>query len=180
MPRTVSDQEEAYWRGRAQVADFVEGIYQNPKFTKAAKRLIKEAYPQLQIPDLDIEDKVDARFAEEQRRREEIEAADRQRKETEAWESKRSSAQKKYGLTDDAMKEMEDWMVKEEVGNYDVAASHRIQMNPKPSAAGFDATRWHHEKQPGWEDIAKDPEGWARNEIMGAIQRDVDRERNRG
>ena len=173
MPRNVSDQEEAYWRGRAQVADFVESIYQDPALNKEAKRLIKKKYPQLQIPDYDIREEIDARFAEEKRLRDEVEAAERQKKDDEAWRNTRSATQKKYGLTDEALKDMEDWMVKEHVGNYEVAASHRVIKNPKPSEAGFDTTRWHHEKQPGWQDIAKDPEGWARNEIMGAIHRDA-------
>ena len=176
-PRHISDEEDQYLQGRRQVADFVESIYADPNLNKDAKRLIKRKYPNLQIPDLDIEDRVDARFAEERRLRDEVAEHERVQKEQQAWKETRGTTQKKYGLTDEAMSDMEKWMIEKNVGDYDVAASYRVQKDPKPSEAGFDATRWHHEKQPGWADISKDPEGWARNEIMGALHRDEEKSR---
>lgn len=177
MPRNISDEEYQYLQGRRQVADFVESIYNNPKYTKQAKRLIKEAYPNMSIPDLDIEDRVEARFAEEQKRRDEEEATKRQQDEQTHWQSKRAATQKQYGFTDEAMEDLEKMMVDRNIGDYEVAASYKAARDPKPTDRDFNAGRWDYEKAAGFQEIAKDPEGWGRNEILRAIYADQERER---
>jgi len=64
MPKEVSDEEYAYLMGRKQVADFIEPIYNDPVLSKDAKRLIKKKYPNVKIPDLEIEEMVEKRFAD--------------------------------------------------------------------------------------------------------------------
>jgi hypothetical protein len=175
MPKNISDEEYQFLQGRHQIASFVESIYNDPKLSKEAKRLIKKKYPAMQIPDLDIEDRIDARLDEERKQREERESTERQEADQRSWKEQRASTQKKYGLTDEAMTDLEKMMVEKNVGDYDIAASYVAQKEPKAIEATFDNQRWEHEKQPGFADIAKDPEGWARNELIGAMGRDQQR-----
>lgn len=179
MARQLSDEEFNFLQGRRQVADFVESIYNDPQLTREAKALIKKKYPNLQIPDYDIEQRVDARFQQEKREREEQQERVRKEREEKAFQERRSSTQKQYGFTDDAMKRLEQMMVDRNIGDYEVAAEYMASKEPKASAANdYDSTRWHHEKSDGFAEISKDPEAWARTELMGAMRRDQEKMRN--
>jgi hypothetical protein len=179
MARTITDAEEQFIRGRMQVADFVESIYNDPALTREAKALIKKKYPNLQIPDYDIENKVEARFAKEERERKEREAAERKAREDAEFKERRSATQKRYGFTDDAMTRLEKMMLDRNIGDYEVAAEYMAAKEPKPSSGNdWDTTRWHHERQDGFAEISKDPEAWGRTQIMNAIRADQERARN--
>lgn len=179
MPRTISDEEFAHLQGRKITADFIETIYNDPALNKDAKRLIKRKYPNLPIPDLDIEDKVTARLDADKKAREDAGAAERQRREDAAWRAERKKTQDAYGFTEEAMSDMEKWMQEKGVGDYEVAAEYRASKNPKTSDPTFDSQYWHHDKAPAFAEIAKDPEAWGRREILGAINRDQERARGR-
>lgn len=184
MPRTLTDEQ---WnqlqvrmqqlQAKEQIADFVQPLWDNPKLNAQAKRLLKEQYPQLQIPDLDIKDWVAEQFAERDRAASEAQSTAQQQAQQKVWDDQKAATQKRYGLTDEGMKDLENFMYDKKVGDYEVAAAYRVAKDPRPSSGGFDATHWHHEKQPGWEEMAKDPEGYAQNEFMNAIQRDIDNSR---
>ena len=180
MPRHVSDEEYMFLQGKRQIADFVESIYNDPSLSKDAKRLIKRKYPQLQIPDFDIEERVEERLAAAEKERVDAEAARQREADKKHWDEQRGRTQKQYGLTSEGMENLENWMLEHNVGDYDVAASYRVAKDPKPSSATFDSVKWNHDKQPGFAEIAKDPEEWGRNEIMKAIKTDQDRARGQG
>jgi hypothetical protein len=179
MPRTISDEEYKYLQDKRMTADFVESIYNDPQLNKEAKRLIKRKYPNLAIPDFDIEQKVEQRFtAEDQKKAKEAAdaaaAADRA-----AWNASRAKVQKQYGFTDEGMKDLEQWMHEKAVADHEVAAEYRASKNPQTSSPTYDSQFWHHEKADGFAEIAKDPEAWGRKEILGAIHRDEERARGR-
>jgi hypothetical protein len=179
MPRTISDEEYKYLQDKRMTADFVESIYNDPQLNKEAKRLIKRKYPNLAIPDFDIETKVEQRFnAEDQKKAKEAAdaaaAADRA-----AWNASRAKVQKEYGFTDEAMKDLEKWMHEKAVADHEVAAEYRASKNPQTSSPTYDSQFWHHEKADGFAEIAKDPEAWGRKELLGAIHRDEERARGR-
>ena len=179
MPRTISDEEYKYLQDKRMTADFVESIYNDPQLNKEAKRLIKRKYPNLAIPDFDLETKVEQRFsAEDQKKAKEAAdaaaAADRA-----AWNASRAKVQKQYGFTDEAMKDLETWMHEKAVADHEVAAEYRAAKNPQTSSPTYDSQFWHHEKADGFAEIAKDPEAWGRKEILGAIHRDEERARGR-
>lgn len=178
MPKTISDEEYGRLLGRAQIADLVEPVYNDPALSKEAKALLKKKYPGLQIPDYDIEEKFEQRFAQERQEREEREQKQRAAEEDKRFQEARSGTQKKYGLTDDGMKDVEKFMIERNVGDYDVAASYVVAQNPKPSSADFNDGRWNHDKAPGFAEIAKDPEGWGRSEILKALYTQQEREKN--
>ena len=174
----ITDDEYNRLLGRAQIADFIEPIYNDPQLGRDARALIKKKYPHVQIPDYDLETRFNQRFDDEKRQREEAEQKKRDSEQQEEFKKTRSKVQKEYGFTEDGMKELEDFMVQHNVGDYEVAASYRASKNPKQSDANHSDGLWNHQKQDGFADIAKDPEGWARNEILGSIYKD--QERNRG
>lgn len=179
MPRTISDEEFAFLQNKRITADFVESIYNDPQLTKEAKRLIKKKYPNLAIPDLDIEDRVQSQIDADRKQRADAEAAAKNRAAHEHWQAQRAKTQKDYGFTDDGMKELEGWMQDKGVGDYEVAAQYRVSKNPKTSEPTYDTQFWHHEQGPGFAEIAKDPEAWGRKEILGAIHRDQESARGR-
>ena len=175
--REIDEAEYQRLKGREQVADFVEPIWNNPALSKEAKRLVKKQYPNIEIADLDIEDRLDQRLDAEKKEREE---AEKKRKDAE-WDRQfkemRSKTQKEYGLTDEGMEELEDFMREKNIGDYEVAASYRVSKQPKPSDAadvGHDRF-WNHAEQEGFADISKNPEKWAEREILGAIRRDEEK-----
>lgn len=171
MPREISDEEFNYLQSRRQVADFVESIYNDPQLSKDAKRLIKKKYPNLQIPDFDIEEKVEARFAERDKKEQETAAERQKREQDERWQSERTRVKEQYGFTDEAMGRLEKMMVDRSIGNYEDAAELMASREPKPSEAeDYDPTRWNHDKQQGFAEIAKDPEAWGRQEILKSLR----------
>lgn len=177
MPRTISDAEVAQIEQERNLLKFIRSVWDDPELNPEAKALVKRKYPNIQIPDLDIRNEVRGMIESDRAERQRIEDEKRQQEEDRKFDEARSSAQKKYGLTEDGMKDLEDFMVKNNVGSYDVAAGYRVAQNPKPSEATFDDQRWNHSKKEGFAEIAKDPEAWGRGEIMRAIARDTEREK---
>lgn len=175
MPREISDEEYNFLQSRRVTADFVESIYNNPKLNGKAKALIKEAYPQLEIPpdSQDVRREIDARFAAEAHARQQAETQAREKAEDEAWKTARAKAQKDSGLTDEGMNDIDKWMLENRVGNYEVALRERAHRMPRPVEA-YQDQYWRHEQTPGWNEIAKDPEKWANKEILEAIYRGQD------
>jgi hypothetical protein len=180
--REIDDQEYHYLQGRRQVADFVESIYNDPKLAREAKALIKKKYPNLQIPDYDIEAKVDARFAAEKQKRDEAVMKYRRSQEDAKIKKDREDTQKKYKFTDDAMKRLENMMVERNIGDYEAGAMLLASKEPTPidATGDYDSTRYHHERQDDFKAISKDPEAWGRTEIMNAIRRDEQKMKNGG
>jgi hypothetical protein len=178
MPRQIEDQEYAFLKNRQQVADFVESIYNDPALNREAKALIKKKYPQMQIPDYDIEQRVEERLAADRREREERETKEREDRDRKNFDDTRAGTQKRYGLTDKAMEDLEKMMVDRNIGDYEVAAEWMATKNPRPSDATFNDGRWNHDRAPGFAEIAKDPEGWGRNEILKSLYADQERNRN--
>ena len=175
MPRTIDDNEYNHLLGRKQIADFVETIYNDPALSREAKALIKKKYPQMQIPDYDIEQKVEERLAADRKEREDRENEKRQQDDQQHFQNLRKSTQDKYGFTDKAMEELEQFMVDHNVGDYEVAAGYKAAKEPRPSDVTFNDGRWNHDKAPNFAEVAKDPEGWGRNEILKSLYADEER-----
>ena len=180
MPREISDEEYQFLQGRRQVADFVESIYNDPSLNKDAKRLIKRKYPNLQIPDYDIEEKVNTRLDAEKKARDDAEAATKQKQTDERIAGERTRVKQEFGFTDDAMKRLEDTMVERNIGDYEAAAVYMASKEPKTSEPTFDNFRWNHDRQEGFKEIAADPEGWARSQILNAVRADERRAKGQG
>lgn len=172
MPRTISDEEDRYLQDRRNVADFVESIYNDPTLNKEAKRLIKKKYPNIQIPDLDIEEKVESRFDAEKKQRDDAARLARQKEEDERLKTERARVQKEYGFTEEAMKELDQFMLDKGVDDYDVAATYKASKEPKASEPTNESRFWNHDKQEGFAEITRDPEKWGEKEILRALRAD--------
>lgn len=179
MPRTISDEEFAFLQNKRITADFVESIYNDPALTKEAKRLIKKKYPNLAIPDLDIEDRVQQQIDADRKQRKDAEDRAKQAREDEAWRTQRKKVQDEFGFTDEGMKDLEGWMQDKGVGDYEVAAQYRASKNPRTSEPTADTGFWRHEEAPNFKEIASDPEAWGRKEILSAIHKDQESARGR-
>ena len=175
MPREISDEEYNYYQDRRQVADFVESIWNDPNLNREAKGLIKKKYPNLAIPDYDIEEKVEKRFAQEARLRDEAKEAERKRAEDAKWQAARKRTKDDYGFTDEAMTKLEKLMVERGIGDYDVAATYMASKEPSASEPQNESRFWRHEQQDGFAEIAKDPEKWGEKEILRALKADQER-----
>lgn len=180
MPE-LTDEQLTYYKGRETVANFIESIWNDPALKPEAKTLIKKKYPQLEIPDHDLRIEMNARFDKEKQEREEKERKEREAKADADHKALRKKTQDEYGFTDEAMADLEKFMIDNNVGSYDVAATYKAAKAPKTSepTAAWDSTRWHHEKQDGFAEIAKDPEAWGRNELTTAFMKAADAERRR-
>jgi hypothetical protein len=179
MPRTLSDEEWNFLQGRRQVADFVESIYQDPQLNQEAKALIKKKYPNLKIDDYDLRQEINDRFEKDKQEREEEKRVAKEKEEEDRFKKLRSKTQEDYGFTDEAMGKLEQLMIERNIGDYEAAAMLMASKEPRASDATFDQSHWHHEKSDGFAEIAKDPEAWGRNELMRAIRRDEERDRQR-
>ena len=179
MPRTITDEEYNYLQNKRMTADFVESIYNDPKFNKQAKALIKEKYPNLSIPDFDLEQKVEQRFSAEDQKKQKEAAEAAAKADRDAWNASRAKVQKQYGFTDEGMKDLETWMHEKAVADHEVAAEYRASKNPQTSQPTYDSQFWHHEKADNFAEISKDPEAWGRKELLGAIHRDEENARGR-
>jgi hypothetical protein len=171
MPQ-ISDQEYQGLLAKAQVADFVQPVYDNPKLSNRAKALLKEQYPHLQIPDFDMRQEMEGRFAAEDKRRADEEEKKKRDEEDAAWRAERKKVQDQYGFSDEKMGQMDKMMYERQIGNYEDAAALTAMREPKVSEPTYDSHFWRHERQDNFAEIAKDPEGWGRAEIMKALQAD--------
>ena len=150
MPKTISDEEYQFLQNKRVTADFVESIYSDPQLNKEAKRLIKRKYPNLAIPDFDMEEKVDQRFKAEDDAKRKSEADARQKADADAWSTSREKVKKQYGFTDEGLADLENWMQEKAVADHEVAASYRAAKNPKASEPTFDNQFWRPEQQPNF------------------------------
>lgn len=171
MPRTISDDEYNHLIGRAQVADFVEPIWNNPRTSRKAKALVKEAYPTLEIPGYDTEAAVEQKFAERDQRDAEKERKAKEEQEDQQWRAERDKVKTARKLSDEDMSKVEKLMLDRKIGNYEDAAEIYTARLPKPSPPTYD-NHWNHAAQPSFAEIGKDPEGYMRREFLAAIQRD--------
>lgn len=174
MP-TLTDEQYAALMEAKSVADFVSPIWNDPKTKGKAQALVKEFYPHLEIPGYDSQKYVDEKFAERDQRAAEAAQRAREADEERTWRQQREETIKEFGLTDEGITEVEDFMRRRNVGDYKVAAAHLHPKQPKASTPTHSDRFWNHKEQPGFADIAKDPEKWGFNELVSAIERDEQR-----
>lgn len=175
MPRTIADHEWEDLQRSKVTAAFAEDLFNDPRFNREIKSVIKRKHPNLSIPDFDLENRVTATFAAERKKNEDAETARRQKQQDAQLKKARRETQEKYKFTEEAMADLEKFMLEKNIGDYDVAASYKAAKDPKPIEAQFQQLEWGHGKTDAFKEIAKDPEGWARNELMGSITRDMQR-----
>ena len=184
MPITLSDEQVAQLRAfqaeaqrNKEIADFTNGIWNDPTLSDEAKALAKKKYPDLAIPDFDLKRSVDARFTKEREDREKIERDKAEKEASDRFAAQRKSVQKEYGFTDDAMERMEKEMNERRVYDYEAMAPYFASKEPKPTE-NTSGHFWNYSKQDKFKEIAADPEDYALNELTNAIRADDQRRRS--
>lgn len=177
MPRTISDEEYNYLQRMRFSGEAAEDLWNDPALSNEAKALFKKKHPQTPIHDYDLRQELLGEINRDRSEREERERAKREKERDAEVKRLRDECQKKYGATDESMKELEDFMRKEYIGNYDVAAAYKFAKNAEMSEPTYNDNLWNHQKKSDFAEIAKDPEGWARTELINAYRKDQNRER---
>jgi hypothetical protein len=186
MPLTLSDDQVAYLRQQlatgqqdAEIRKAVEGVWNHKDHGDRAKALFKDVYPDAQIGDYDLKNALTQRMDAFEKKQEEADKAKREAEAKAHYEAQRADVQKRYGFTDDAMGRMEKQMDERKVYDYEVMAQHFASREPKPIGDTNTGHFWHHDRQKEFKEISSDPEGYAFNEIVKAIQSDENTRRNR-
>jgi hypothetical protein len=182
MPVTLTDEQVQSLRefaAEAQrnkgIADMMNGIYGDPALGQEARALIKKKYPNLPIPDYDTKNEINARLDREKQERLDAEKAAKDKAADEKFREQRADTQKKFGFTDDAMGRLEKLMMERNIGDYEAAATFMASKEPQPSddQTGFDRHFYRHDQDETFKQIADDPEGWARTELIKAVRSDA-------
>jgi hypothetical protein len=177
MPE-ITDEQLRQWQEDNRVAAVARKVWDDPRTSDRSKALLKEIFPETVIPDHDIRNEIRGEFAKRDKAAADAAEADRVAREDAHWRGERKKTQDAYGMTEDAMKDMEKWMYENNVGSYEVAATYHAAKNPKPSepsGSGYKDPYWNHGKSDLFKEIAKDPEEWGRNEILGALRNEQNR-----
>ena len=176
MPN-ITDEEYQWLHTQARTVQFLNPIWDDPQLKPEAQRLLKRKYPNLPIPDYDINQKIDQKFvADDAAKRKEKADADA-KAQADAWKDSREKVKKQYNYTDECLNDLEKWMQEKAVADHEVSASYRASKNPRASEPTYESTHWNHEKAPGYKEISADPEAWGHSEIVSAIRRGQERMR---
>ena len=186
MPITLTDDQVAYLRQQlaqgqqdAEVRKFAEAIWNDPNLSDEAKALAKKKFPDAQIGDYDLKSALNKRIDDFEQKQKDTERAKVEQERTDFYTKQKSDVQKRYGFTDDAMARMETQMDERKVYYYEVMAQHFASKEPKPIRDTAQSHFWHHDRQKEFKQIAGDPEGYAFDEIVKAIETDETNRRNR-
>jgi len=185
MPITLTDQEVAalkaereQWQRDKQIAEFANAIWNDPALSDEAKALAKKKFPDTPIADYDLRKELrDELKKDRDERAREKEEAEKQ-KASDFYAAQKADVQKRHGFTDDAMERMEAEMRDKRVYDYEVMAEHFASRQPKPIENTHSGHFWNHHKSDEFKRIVADPEDYAYQEILGAIQRDEAAARN--
>lgn len=179
MPITLTDDQATALRTeyeglkrRAAIGDRATKIWNSQKTGDRAKALWKEEFPEDPIEGYDLEQRVNARFEQERQAREAEKEAQRQAELDNRITAGRQRARER-GLTDDAVERMEKMMVDRSIQHYDDAIDLMAAREPRPAEETGSGHYWNHDQQQGFQEVAKDPEGWGFKEIHRAVVADA-------
>lgn len=179
MPLTLNDDqvrrieaELAAGHRARRTEDLILPILNNPNLSARAKALLKEQYPNLDLGEYDVEVRGQAEI---KKLRDELDAekkAQKERQEDEYWAKQKQSTREKHQLTDEGMDKLEAFMKERNIGNYEDAADLMVARNPKPMEATQHQRFWRHDRQDEFKKIVDDPEDYAFNELVKAVETD--------
>jgi len=185
MPRRNHDgtfiytpEEHAYAGAAHTQKQFTDEIFNDPELNDDARRLINRKHPNLDQGTWSSEQRLKAEIAALRKEKEDEKKAAEDAKRTDRWQQRKDAAQKKYGLTDEAMGKVEQIMKDEEIYSYEEAAQTLTSREPKPIEATMNNHYWNYEKQDGFKDIAADPEKWGFNTLFKDVSRLQQKQRN--
>lgn len=93
-------------------------LYKDPKTGPAFQKLIKEKFPDAQIPELDAASRVDAEI-ERLRKERNDEKAEREKREREELMARADAWLRDQGLSDEEIKDLKDTMTRRRIGDWE-------------------------------------------------------------
>ena len=185
MPVTLTDEQVQELRARltkadtdSKIAEASAKIWNSPERGARAKALWKEEFPDTDLKEWDVEQRINARLDGERKEREDAAKAARDRESDERLAADRQKIRDRFGATDDAIERLEKMMIDRGIGDHEVAAEFFFSREPRVSDGqdgGYDSQFWQHEKQDLFKSITADPEAWGRGEILKTL---CEQERN--
>lgn len=152
-----------------QMIELAKGLANDPKTRKKFLALVKEKHPDQPIPELDTQADIE-KFAKPYIDKLAKMEKDMLERDTRARIADRRADLKGQGFSDDDVKAIEEYMVKEQIPNYATAAKHykneRILAQPTPAAKDM-VTRLPVDKKTIKE--AGGIKNWARTEASKAV-----------
>jgi hypothetical protein len=151
-----------------QALDWLESLPEHPEYGHEIKRTLKKINPQIHYPELDIEDRVQAKTKESE---EKIDAFLKEQKDRENktyWQGKKKAAIDAGLLKEEEIEDFHKWMITEHLGNYERAA----KMWHDEHNASAEPTNFHDVsgyQLPSHEGLFSNPNRWARDEAMKSI-----------
>jgi hypothetical protein len=167
--------------GEARKGTFSQEVFDRAEQLKLGDELrgiIKKTHPNVPQHGFDerkyVDDKLDA-WSKEQKDKEKA-AADKS--EDDAWNRRMANVREEHRYTDDEMKNLDSFMRTEKIANPEAAAREMNRRSPRMSEPG-NGQYFNITKTDGWDEIAKNPEKWAHDQIYRAAKKQEETERNR-
>lgn len=161
--------EDISLEARDELAALARSLAENPSTRKEFLRLTKKAKPDMVIPELDLEEKTDARLSESSKRVEALEAQLREREIREELERRRSRIVEKGLAEKEDLDEIEKVMLDKGITNHEVAAEYWafMKQSAQPTPTGYSPSPFK-----GFDLAAytKNPVAAARSEAAKALQ----------
>jgi len=156
---------------RDSLAELSKKLADNPKTRKAFLRLTKEVNPDLNIPEIEIEDSTSSALMKMQKENDSLRNRFREKEALEDLEKRRNSLMKKgLAKSDDDVAAIEKVMLEEGITNHEAAARHWAWMQ---QAAAPTPSQFHTNvaKNQGWDlsRFSKNPIGTARDVAHEAL-----------
>ena len=188
MP-TISDEQAAQIRQLLTEGDQAKAalkgaqeLWNDPTLGDQAKALWRKKWPDAVIPGYDEKQQLQSIVDAERTRIEEGKRNEQVTAEENRMRQQRAAVQKKRGYTDEAMQRMDQLMGERKIYDYEAGDLLFAAQNPTPSdgTSDYDGHFMNYDRHPEAGAIAKDPERWGFDQLVGALNRDTEqRKRNR-
>lgn len=169
--------------GNAQKGQFSQEIWDRAEQMKLGDELrsiIKRTHPNVPQPGHDEKKEVLDKLYAFQNKLENKERQTQQKAEDDAWNNKLRKVRDEYRYNDDDMKKLDGFMRQHLVYDPEIAAAEMNRRNPRMSDAGDGHGMFiDYQKQDGWDEIAKNPEKWAHDQIFAAAKKQEEAEKRR-
>lgn len=179
MPITLTDEQAQKVRDRLALGDraipIAEGatrLWNHKELGNDAKALWKKAFPEDEIQGFDTEQRVVAELAKLRQELAEEKKKNEEKAQDDDLASRRKALKDKRGYSDEDVEKLEKTMVERGISHHEDAADLMAARSPAPSEgdASYDRHFWRHDQAPQYKEIASDPEGYGRREILKTLR----------
>ena len=145
--------------------DWIESLPNHPEVGHEIKKLLKKANPNIQYPELDIEERLSAKTKADSERIDKFLESQKEKENKAYWAEKTKAVKERGHVRDDEVDDFHKWMVDEHIGNYDLAAKEwdAIKHTAAEPTNYQDVTGV---QLPSHEGLFQNPQRWSRDEAM--------------